>query len=138
MLKKLISIVWKLVITIGLLFLIIDTLMPPTFIYKATSKYDRVCTDIRVFHSIFELFKEENSIYPDKEDGFRALLENSFSHKYPNYRQMIKKIPIDPWGNPYIYLYINAEEFEIWSYGSDGKVGGGEDVKDFNYSKCVK
>ncbi len=123
---------------IAIVFLTTIFALWPSFDHGVTTKYDRVCTDIIALHSTIELFKSDNSIYPDKEDGFRALLENSFSHKYPNYRQMIKKIPIDPWGNPYIYLYINAEEFEIWSYGSDGKVGGGEDVKDFNYSKCAK
>ena len=35
-------------------------------------------------------------------------------------------LPLDPWGNPYIYLSPgrNKESFEIISYGADGEPGG--------------
>lgn len=36
------------------------------------------------------------------------------------------RVPLDPWGNPYIYLSPGrrGEPFEIISYGSDGEPGG--------------
>ena len=35
-----------------------------------------------------------------------------------------KKIPMDPWGNPYVYNLKGDGEFEIISYGADGQPGG--------------
>ncbi|MBI2560675.1 MAG: type II secretion system protein GspG, partial [Planctomycetes bacterium] len=36
-----------------------------------------------------------------------------------------KNVPKDPWGNEYVYTYPgNNGEFDIISYGADGKEGG--------------
>ena len=37
-----------------------------------------------------------------------------------------RKVPLDPWDNPYIYLIPgrNRESFEIISYGADKEPGG--------------
>ena len=41
-------------------------------------------------------------------------------------------MPLDPWGHPYIYKSpgeVNAESYDLLSYGRDGKPGGiGEDA----------
>ena len=48
----------------------------------------------------------------------------------------IKKVPLDPWGNPYIYLSPGANgDFDLISYGPDGESGGeGEnaDIESWN------
>ena len=41
---------------------------------------------------------------------------------------LTKKIPNDPWGNPYIYQKISNREFEIHSAGPDGIEGNADDV----------
>ncbi|MCI0360428.1 MAG: type II secretion system major pseudopilin GspG [Planctomycetaceae bacterium] len=37
-------------------------------------------------------------------------------------------IPPDPWGQPYQYEQISAEEFRIWSNGPDGQQGSEDDI----------
>lgn len=34
------------------------------------------------------------------------------------------KVPLDPWGNPYIYTKEGNSSFKIISYGADGAPGG--------------
>ncbi|HOK08423.1 MAG TPA: type II secretion system protein GspG [Candidatus Hydrogenedens sp.] len=34
------------------------------------------------------------------------------------------KVPLDPWGNPYIYQKEGNSSFKIMSYGADGSAGG--------------
>jgi len=41
---------------------------------------------------------------------------------------LAKELPIDPWGQPYQYEQISAEEFKIWSNGPDGQQGSEDDV----------
>ena len=37
----------------------------------------------------------------------------------------IQSLPNDPWGTPYQYLYPGTRaEFDIFSFGADGRVGG--------------
>ncbi len=43
----------------------------------------------------------------------------------------LKKLPVDPWGNPYIYYYPgkhNQSSFDLLSVGPDGKEGTDDDV----------
>jgi general secretion pathway protein G len=41
--------------------------------------------------------------------------------------------PIDPWGNPYIYKYPGQkQDFDLISYGADGKTGGISDDSDIS------
>lgn len=35
-----------------------------------------------------------------------------------------KEVPLDPWGNPYVYNNNSGSGFSLLSYGRDGRVGG--------------
>lgn len=40
-------------------------------------------------------------------------------------------LPVDPWGNPYLYAYPgkhNATGYDLWSAGPDGKSGDQDDI----------
>jgi general secretion pathway protein G len=85
---------------------------------------------IRNFETALKLFKLDNGFYPGTEQGLAALVERPISGQIPQkYREggylEQKKIPLDPWGNPYMYISpgINGD-FDIISYGADGKEGG--------------
>ncbi|MEW6002263.1 MAG: type II secretion system major pseudopilin GspG [Nitrospirota bacterium] len=85
---------------------------------------------IRNFETALKLLKMDNGFYPDTQQGLEALIVKPTIGKIPNnYREggylEQKKIPPDPWGNPYIYLSPGIHgDFDILSYGSDGKEGG--------------
>ena len=85
---------------------------------------------IKNFETALKLFKLDNGFYPGTEQGLAALVERPISGQIPQkYREggylEQKKIPLDPWGNPYMYISpgINGD-FDIISYGADGKEGG--------------
>ena len=43
----------------------------------------------------------------------------------------LDKLPVDPWGSPYYYLYPgkhNPNGYDLWSAGPDGKEGTADDV----------
>ncbi|MBI5187593.1 MAG: type II secretion system major pseudopilin GspG [Nitrospirae bacterium] len=86
---------------------------------------------IRNFETALKLFKMDNGFYPDTQQGLAALIERPTIGRIPNnYREggylEQKKIPLDPWGNPYIYVAPGLYgDFDILSLGADGKEGGG-------------
>lgn len=72
-----------------------------------------------------ERYKVENGNYPSNAEGLIVLVGNENS---PN-KGMIRRLPLDPWGNDYIYRYpgkINKESFDVLSYGADAKEGGSD------------
>ncbi len=85
---------------------------------------------IRNFETALKLFKLDNGFYPDTQQGLDALIEKPATGRIPQkYKEggylEQKKIPPDPWGNPYIYVSPGLQgDFDIISYGNDGKEGG--------------
>ncbi|HEX9813444.1 MAG TPA: type II secretion system major pseudopilin GspG [Myxococcota bacterium] len=79
--------------------------------------------------SVLELYRMDNAHYPTSEQGLEALINEADGAKnFPpgGYLQK-RRIPEDPWGNPYEYEQPgqnNSHSFDIWSYGADGKPGG--------------
>jgi len=41
---------------------------------------------------------------------------------------LTEELPIDPWGAPYQYEQLSADQFKIWSNGPDGQQGSEDDV----------
>jgi len=80
-----------------------------------------------------DLYELDNGTYPSTEQGIGALRSKpSIPPTPPNWNgPYLKKIPADPWGNPYAYVYPgihNEEYYDLSSYGPDGAEGGGDDI----------
>lgn len=95
---------------------------------------------INNFETALKLFKMDNGFYPDTQQGLEALIVKPSTGRIPQrYREggylEQKKIPDDPWGNPYIYVSPGVHgDFDIISYGADGKEGGeGKDADITNW-----
>ena len=85
---------------------------------------------IRNFETALKFFKMDNGFYPDTQQGLDSLVEKPTTGDIPKkYRDggylEQKKIPLDPWGNPYVYVSPGLHgDYDIMSYGADGKEGG--------------
>lgn len=85
---------------------------------------------IKNFETALKLFKLDNGFYPATEQGLASLVEKPTVGQIPQkYREggylEQRRIPADPWGNPYIYISPGLYgDFDIISYGADGKEGG--------------
>ncbi|WP_373032675.1 type II secretion system major pseudopilin GspG [Sulfurovum sp.] len=103
------------------------------------AKRDTVCLKMNDLGKRLDMFKLDNGVYPDTEEGFEALLSNPDTDKYPNYRvkPYLKKLPKDSWKTPFVYIK-KGSEFEIISFASDRKEGGEEGGKDILFSACSK
>lgn len=82
--------------------------------------------DIAGISTALGLFEVENGRFPD---GLNALLvKPSWATKWDG--PYLKKKPVDPWGNEYLYLCPgkHGPDFDLYSLGPDGKDGGGDDI----------
>ncbi|HOJ39875.1 MAG TPA: type II secretion system major pseudopilin GspG [bacterium] len=116
------------VVVLSILAMIV---MPRIFGRVEETKRTAARVQIKNLESALRLFYLDNGFYPSTEQGLAALVEKPSSGKIPqNWREggylEKKEIPKDPWGHDYVYLSPgrNNEDFEIISYGKDGKEGG--------------
>ncbi|BAF70985.1 type II secretion system major pseudopilin GspG [Sulfurovum sp. NBC37-1] len=103
------------------------------------AKRDTVCLKMNDIGKRLDMFKLDNGVYPDTEEGLEALLSNPDAEKYPNYRAKpyLRKLPKDSWETPFVYIK-KGDEFELVSFASDRKEGGEENNKDIRFSECNK
>jgi general secretion pathway protein G len=72
-----------------------------------------------------DLYELDNGMYPTTEQGLNALITKpSSSPAPPNWKgPYMRKMPLDPWGNPYVYTcpgVHNTGDYDLSSYGADG------------------
>ncbi len=92
-------------------------------------------TDIEAnISSALDLYESDNGHYPSTQQGLRALLEKptetpvAANWNGPYLKR--KKIPLDPWGKDYVYIFPgshNTGEYDLSSHGPDG-IESGDDV----------
>ncbi len=89
---------------------------------------EKAVTDIRLLEQAVEMYKLDTLSYPSVENGLEALMTPPGDLNRPErYRDggYIKRLPDDPWGNPYLYIYPGEYgTFDIYSLGADGREGG--------------
>jgi general secretion pathway protein G len=92
--------------------------------------------DIKSIETALSLFNMDNGYYPSTEQGLEALVEKPATGRIPtDFKEggYLKKIPLDPWHNPYLYISPGANgDFDLMSYGNDGEEGGEGKFADIN------
>ncbi|MCP9340260.1 type II secretion system major pseudopilin GspG [Stutzerimonas xanthomarina] len=86
--------------------------------------------DIKAVSAALDMYKLDNYAYPSTQQGLDALVEKPGGNPQPknwNRDGYLKRVPKDPWGNEYQYLSPGTQgQFDLYSYGADGKQGGTE------------
>ncbi|THU04565.1 type II secretion system protein GspG [Lampropedia puyangensis] len=85
--------------------------------------------DISTIMTALKLYRTDNMRYPTSDQGLQALVARPTTEPVPTKwsRPYLDnaKLPKDPWGNPYVYVFPGVYgEVDILSYGADGKPGG--------------
>ncbi|WP_234358282.1 type II secretion system major pseudopilin GspG [Metapseudomonas resinovorans] len=90
--------------------------------------------DIKAIGAALDMYKLDNFAYPSTQQGLEALVSRPSGNPPPkNWSKdgYLKKLPIDPWGNPYQYLSPGSKgTYDLYSLGADGKEGGSENDAD--------
>jgi len=95
--------------------------------YLDRSKEKQAKMDIVTISNALDLYKTEFGKYPESDDGLSRLVEEKILKE--------KKVPKDPWGNEFIYIYPgsnNDDGFDLYSFGKDGREGGEDDITNWD------
>jgi general secretion pathway protein G len=113
------------IVILGLLATIVAiNVLPAT----GRAQSEKARADIATIEQALEMYRLDNLAYPSATDGLQALVAPPPGMSQPQrYRQggYIKRLPDDPWGNPYRYAYPGRQgAFDVFSWGADNKEGG--------------
>jgi general secretion pathway protein G len=107
------------IVIIGLLAtVVVINVMPATD--KAALTKARA--DIATLEQGVEMYRLNKLTYPAAGEGLQAVVAEGY----------IKRLPQDPWGNPYQYVAPGRDgrSFDIISLGADGREGGEDEDAD--------
>ena len=108
---------------------ILAAVVVPNFLDKPDeAKVTKVKVDMKGIGEALAMFKLHNGFFPTTEQGLEALTIKPTTGRIPTKFQdggYLKKTPLDPWGNAYIYLSPGVHDrYDLISYGADGQSGG--------------
>ena len=88
----------------------------------------RAKKDLATIAGQLSKFRTDNGFLPTTEQGLAALAEKPTSSPEPkNWRQLLARLPLDPWGEPYVYRSA-GDDFLIASKGPDRTEGNEDDI----------
>jgi general secretion pathway protein G len=95
--------------------------------------------DVAVLEQALEAYRLDNFAFPTNEQGLDSLVTPPPGlNQVDRYREggYIRRLPKDPWGNPYQYRAPGAHgAIDVFSFGADGREGGeGKDADIGNWS----
>lgn len=126
----------ELLIVIAILGLLVSMVAPALMDSADKAKRDQVCIQMAEIDKALDMFKLDNGVYPDTEEGLEALLSNPDQDKYPGYRvkPYMERLPKDAWKNSFVYINTGSN-VELISFGTDRKEGGDEFASDIFFTK---
>jgi len=96
------------------------------------AKESRVDADIQSISTQLRVYEMQNLRPPTTEQGLQALVTRPGGDPPPRrWRQLMSKIPVDPWGVAYKYYWPgkkNAQGFDLFSCGPDRQEGTQDDI----------
>jgi general secretion pathway protein G len=113
------------IVIIGLLATVVMINVLPS---QDRAMIEKARADIASLEQAVDTYRLEMLSFPRMADGLEALVSQPVRLDRPErYRNggYIRRLPLDPWGNPYQYIYPGRHRtYDLYSLGADGREGG--------------
>jgi len=113
------------IVIIGLLATVVMINVLPS---QDRAMIEKARADITTLEQAVDTYRLEMLSFPRTADGLEALVRQPARLDRPErYRTggYIRRLPPDPWGNPYHYVYPGRRSsYDLYSLGADGREGG--------------
>ncbi|MCC6445837.1 MAG: type II secretion system major pseudopilin GspG [Armatimonadetes bacterium] len=122
----------ELLVVILILAILAALIVPRVVGRTSDAKRAKAASDIATLSSLLQQYRVDNDAYPTTEEGLQALWVKPSDAKNWRGPYTSKDIPVDPWGNEYVYESPGPDDqdYLITSYGADGAPGGEGDAED--------
>lgn len=116
-------------------FLVLLSALPSMFILAVvstrmlrnpeTARTSLAHAQIAMLITALQAYRVDTGVFPNTEEGLQGLRVRPANANRWN-GPYVKEIPLDPWGQTYVYKYPSdhGEEPDVISYGADGQPGG--------------
>jgi general secretion pathway protein G len=121
----------ELLVVLAILGLLAGLVGPQLIKHLGESKSKAARLQIEELSSSLDMYRLDVGRYPTTDEGLAALVEQPSTAKVWNGPYLKKKkMPLDPWNNPYHYISPGQHgKYDLWTLGADnGEGGDGEDV----------
>lgn len=117
----------ELLIVLVILGLLASLVAPKMFSKVDSSKIKTAETQLKLLETALDTYRLDVGKHPASLDELIKSTAKNWDGPY-----LPKEVPLDPWGNPYVYAAPgpDGKAFDLRSYGKDGKSGGEGDDAD--------
>ena len=126
----------ELLVVMAIIGLLAGFVAPRYFTQVGKSQVKIARAQIDAFDKALDQFRLDVGRYPTTEEGLQVLVMQPGGEASWRGPYLKKGVPADPWGRPYVYEQpgTHGGDFELQSYGKDGRPGGsGEDTDITNF-----
>jgi general secretion pathway protein G len=92
------------------------------------AQVNKAKADIQAIETGLTLYRLDNFKYPSTDLGLNALVQRPNDPTVRHWREggYLRRISLDPWGNPYQYVFPGTHglEYDLYTLGADGQEGG--------------
>ncbi|MGK0500139.1 MAG: general secretion pathway protein G [Oceanicoccus sp.] len=132
----------EIMVVLVIIGLLVSIVAPNVLDRADDARVQKVEADFAAIETTLKLYRLDNFNYPNSEQGLDALVDKPELDPVPiNWKRggYLDDLPLDPWGQPYLYLSpseFGDGDFDIYTLGADGVTGGEEQNADLgNWKK---
>ncbi|OVZ90017.1 type II secretion system protein GspG [Yersinia kristensenii] len=122
----------EMMVIIIILGLLASLTIPSVMSNKNRADQQKALIDIVTIENTLDMYKLDNGYYPTESQGLVLLVTKPTDLPIPRVYPKsgyIKRLPKDPWGNPYQMINPGRhEDIDIFSAGPDREVGTDDDI----------
>ena len=89
-------------------------------------------SDIKSIDTQLMIYQTSAGFLPTNQQGLAALVVKPTSDPIPrNWKRLMKDIPVDPWGNQYVFetpARRSKEDYDLYSKGKDREANTEDDI----------
>ena len=126
----------EIMVVVVILGILATAIVPKIMNRPDDARVTRVGLDLKIIDSALKFYRLDNKEYPTTDQGLLALVEKPDDlpeNAHWNADGYVESLPMDPWGNEYIYLSPGeTSEFDLYSLGADGVEGGNDHDADIS------
>lgn len=125
----------EILVVLVIMGLLISIIAPNVMGRADEARVQKVFADFSAIETALRMYRLDNYNYPSSEQGLSALVERPTLEPIPRDWKSdgyLESLPVDPWGNPYLYLSPGQNGvYDIFTHGADGVRGGSGQNSDY-------
>ncbi|HMS02741.1 MAG TPA: type II secretion system major pseudopilin GspG [Gemmatimonadaceae bacterium] len=124
----------EILVVIAVIAILASLVAPNVFQHVGTARSTTARSQLEMLATALDAYRLDTGRYPTSAQGLAALVTLPTADPPATWRgpYLRRAVPVDPWGNPYLYVApgdVNPNGYDLLSYGADGRAGGeGEDA----------